>query len=389
MHFSEELLQSYRDGEVDVAGRTTLRDHLNNCDLCRSRLEKVSARRNFVFARLAELPSDPRPPSAPSVLGRVQERIETEQEKKMWQTMFSKRYRPVWASVVVLVVLVITLTVPPVRVVAGKFLKLFRAQQVETVYVDSQQLSEQLKKLRSSSELQKLMAGGLRVEPEGERQRVESAAEAGRLAGILVRSPGALAAPKEWIVQPASEVSMQIDLARVRAILDEIGRQDVQLPGNLDGTTVSVQVPRSIVALFGPCGDASVSSKPEDPDRLAWRYRDCFVFSQVLSPTVTAPGAIDINEVASAMLQVLGMTSEEAEAFSQTIDWSATLVVPVPRNVSSAETLWVDGVRGSLVLQKVGNDTRFLLVWIKNEIVYTLNGWGGKEKALSIAESLS
>jgi hypothetical protein len=389
MHIREELLQSYRDGELNAPEETRLREHLAACPQCRRQFESLLVRRDFLSARFSRLPSDPAPPATQTVFCRIQERIETEMERKsMWQTLFSRKYRPVWASLVVVAVLAVTLTVQPVRVLAGKFLRLFRAQQVETVYVDTSQLGEQLKKLRSSSELQKLIAGSFRVEPEGEKEKVESAAEAGRLAGIEVRAPKALAAPSEWIVQPASHVSMDVDLAKVRAILDEIGRQDVQLPGNLDGTNIDVDVPRAVVALFGPCGEASVSAQAEDPDRLAWRYRDCYVLSQVLSPTVTAAGGLDIDEVATAMLQVLGMTAEEAQAFSQTVDWTATLVVPVPRNVSSAETLSVDGVRGSLILQKVGSDTRFLLVWIKNEIVYTLNGWGGKERALSIAQSL-
>jgi hypothetical protein len=108
--------------------------------------------------------------------------------------------------------------------------------------------------------------------------------------------------------------------------------------------------------------------------------------TQALSPTVSAPGGLNIDEVATPLLQVMGMTEAEAKEFSQTVNFTTTMLVPVPRNVSSAETVSVDGVKGNLI--RYSGSERFLLIWIKNEIIYSLNGVGDKEKALSIANSL-
>ncbi len=110
------------------------------------------------------------------------------------------------------------------------------------------------------------------------------------------------------------------------------------------------------------------------------------MLTQVLSPTVSAPNGLNIDEIATPLLQVMGMTQSEAKEFSQTVDWTTTMVLPIPRNVSSAETVSVDGVKGNLIRYSGGE--RFLLIWIKNEVVYSVNGVGDNEKALAIANSL-
>ncbi len=306
----------------------------------------------------------------------------------MWQTPFSRKYRPVWASLLVVAVVVVVLTVPPVRALAARLLYLFRAQEIQTVYVDGQKLEQQMQKLRSSPEMAQILAKDLRVEPDGEKHEVTSTVQASQEAGIQVRAPKGLNAVK-WYIQPGAKIGMDVDLSRVRAVLDEMGNADVELPPGLDGAKVNFDIPASVVGFFGDCpgpGGVGIASPEEPPSPRRFLSSGCFMLTQVLSPTVSAPGGLNIDEVATPLLQVMGMTQAEAKEFSQTVDFTTTMLVPIPRNVSSAQTVTVDGVKGNLILYS--GSERFLLIWIKNEIVYSLNGVGDREKALAIANSL-
>jgi len=314
---------------------------------------------------------------------RIQERIETKMEMtNMWQTAFSRKYRPVWASLLVVAVFVIVLTVPPVRALAARFLYLFRAQEIQTVYVDGQKLEQQMQKLRSSPEMAQILSKDLRIEPKGERHEV-TIVQASQEAGIQVRKPTGYEAAK-WFVQPGSKISLDVDLSRVRAILDEMGNTDIELPPGLDGAKVNFDLQPGVTGFFGDC-TGSQGLRAEEGRRL-YLGPGCFMLNQALSPTVSAPGGLNIDDVATPLLQVMGMTEAEAKEFSQTVDFTTTMLVPIPRNVSSAETVTVDGVKGNLV--RYSGTERFLVIWIKNEIIYSLSGMGDKEKALEIANSL-
>ncbi|MFB3904102.1 MAG: zf-HC2 domain-containing protein [Acidobacteriota bacterium] len=386
MHIDQALLHAFRDEELSPAEQSRVLAHLTECDSCREALEAARARARHTAACFEILDSGSVLPTAASLRNRIQQRIETRMEiTNMWQKPFSRKYRPVWASLFVLAVVTVLLMVPPVRALAGRFLYLFRAQEIQTVYVDGQKLEQQMRKLRSSPEMAQILAKDLRVEPKGERHAVASTAEAAQEAGIQVRVPRALQAVK-WYVQPGAKISMDVDLARVRAVMDEMGNTDIELPPALDGAKINFDLQASVVGFFGDCSE-SAFGLPGEAGRRLYLGPGCFMLTQALSPTVSAPGGLNIDEVATPLLQVMGMTESEAREFSQTVDFTTTMLVPIPRNVSSAEIVMVDGVKGNLI--RYSGSERFLLIWIKNETIYSLNGVGDKAKALEIAGSLA
>jgi hypothetical protein len=390
MHIEKGLLMAFVDRELPDGQRKEVESHLRRCETCRDRLAQIEDIHGSVSEWFAGLSEDQRPASFAAARERLQERIIAETEMKtMWTSVFSRKYRPVWASLMVIVVVVMALAAPPVRALAGRLLQLFRAQEVRTVYVDTDKVKQQMDKLRTSSDLEKLLASTVKVDSQGEPETIQSPTAAGAQAGIEVRLPKRLGAPVKTLLMPASEVSMQVDRDRVQAILDDLGRSDVELPASLDGATINVSIPRAVVSFFGECGPSGGSS-PEEVNQEVNQSRDCTVLYQVMSPTVTAPAGLDLNRTAAAMLQVLGMSKEEAEEFAGSVDWTSTLIMPVPRQITSAETVMVDGVKGSLITQNRRQTApRFMLVWIKGEIIYSLSGFGSKEDALAIAGSLS
>ena len=115
---------------------------------------------------------------------------------------------------------------------------------------------------------------------------------------------------------------------------------------------------------------------------------NCTYLIQAPSPTVSVPPDLSMSDIAEAALELAGMSPAEARSFCQTVDWSSTLVVPIPRNSSSYETVTVDGVEGTLITETLSLGNRYSLMWIKNGVIHSLAGHGNSSDALSLAAAL-
>jgi hypothetical protein len=119
------------------------------------------------------------------------------------------------------------------------------------------------------------------------------------------------------------------------------------------------------------------------------RLPHCTTLVQMPSPEVNAPPGLNVAQVGEAYLQLLGMDAEEARAFSESVDWTSTFVVPIPRYGTSTETVSVDGVEGAFIQQDLRDHAKqYLLMWVKEGILYALTGPGGLEDALRVAGSI-
>jgi hypothetical protein len=117
--------------------------------------------------------------------------------------------------------------------------------------------------------------------------------------------------------------------------------------------------------------------------------KDCIVLMQLASPTIEAPNELPIADLGAAFLQIMGMSPEEAANFSASLDWSSTLVIPVPRNEADYREVSVDGVTGTLIQEASGrHGGGFVLMWVKDGILYGFTGSGDGSQALEMANSL-
>ena len=390
MHLNDGQLRAYLDDDLAPPERARAAEHMAKCQTCRDQREALSGRAAAVAARMASLdpsPLEARLPSS-SAYQHFREHITRKEQQSMLQKLFSHQYRLVWAALGVIAILGIALAFPGVRAIANSFLGLFRVEQFTVVQVNPGDLPEQL---GSSSQFEQLIAKNVQLEELGDPAEVSSAKEAGGLAGIPVRLPSALEDQPQLMVQPGARASFEIDLPLVQALLNEIGQEDIQLPSSLDGATVEMELPASVTAGYGDCHFDSEAARESgiDPDDPRPRMPDCITLVQMPSPTISAPPGLDIAEVGEAFLQVMGMSPEEAAQFSQTVDWTTTLVIPIPRYGTNFEEVSVDGVKGTLILQNFDNHAgQYLLIWVKNDILYALTGQGDGSEALTIANSI-
>lgn len=92
------------------------------------------------------------------------------------------------------------------------------------------------------------------------------------------------------------------------------------------------------------------------------------------------------------MLKLLGLSDEEARKFSESIDWTSTLVVPLPvdHRMQFSE-VDVNGVKGNLFIARGLRDREipaYNLLWIRDGILYALMGQGSEVEAIAIANSI-
>ena len=390
MHLSDGELRAYQDHALSEPGAERARAHLAACARCQEKADQLVTRASQVERRLATLA--PGSNEAPISAGRARTQLEIknsrEEELTLFQKIFSKPYRPAWIVGGIVAILAIALLFPPVRAAANSFLGLFRIEQFTVVQVNPGDLPKQL---GSTSSFENLISDSVKIEELGDPQEVANATDAGALAGIPVRLPSNLTEELKLVVQPGAKATFQIDLPRVRAVLDEIERSDVVLPDEIDGATVEVVLPTSVSASYGTCDQTSEAAREAgaDPDDPSSIRAFCTTLVQMVSPSVSAPPGLDVAGLGQAFLQLMGMSADEAAKFSQQVDWSTTLVIPIPRYGADYEDVVVDGVPGTLIHQSLEEHApEYLLIWLKDGIVYALTGPGDGAKALEIAASL-
>jgi hypothetical protein len=190
-------------------------------------------------------------------------------------------------------------------------------------------------------------------------------------------------------VQDSSAFEFTIDRKLAQGLLTDAGFTDVTLPKSLDDQPITVELPASVSAAYGVCPTPDMAeTEPENVDFRA--ARECVILAQLPSPTVTAPPDLDVAQLAQIGLQFIGMSETEARQMSEAVDWATTLVIPIPRNAASVTEVSVDGVTGTLLTRypDEGMPDRYTLLWVKNEIIYAISGYGYSSEALQLASQL-
>lgn len=395
-HLNDGQLRAALDGELD----SDEMKHLESCQQCQSRQKLLEAQISQTVERLRFLssPTQDRDVSTSSAWKKFNHEKLAQKETSMFQKLFASPLIKYGASAALVIALV--LSFPSTRALAGELLNLFRVQRVTVVPVDFTGL-EQLDD-ETGPDISELFADSVTMKDEpGDAVTVATVEEASQMAGFNVRAPQNLA-PSRISVMDGAAFSLTIDRDKAQALLDEAGRSDLVLPKEVDGADVSVTIPSSVSMAFGTCPEPSSDSEAKreaerETETRATReelYADCIILAQIPSPEVSAPASLDLAKLAQIGFEFTGMSPEEAAEFTSTVDWTSTLVVPIPQNATSNKQVNVDGVTGALIERTVddGDDApQFALFWVKDGIIYTIGGLGDAadaQTALEIANSL-
>jgi hypothetical protein len=287
--------------------------------------------------------------------------------------------RPAWvpalAGAAAAVLMVVAFTLPSVRASAQAFLDLFRVRNFAAVPVSA----ERIQALRQQGvDLETLLGDRFETVKGGQPPRdYPSVDAASTAAGIDALEPGELPrklAFEKVQVREEAVARLTIDTSRLRSVLQSLDLRDVTVPP-IDGQVVEVRVPPVVRQEFSaPDGRARVE------------------LMQARSPEVTLP-PVDRARLAEVGFRVLGLPADEARRFAQSIDWSSTLVVPVPAGGGTFREVEIRGGRGLLVTierqpGQGGDARRTVLLWSEGDRVFGLCGSLDSVDLMRMANSL-
>ncbi len=257
--------------------------------------------------------------------------------------MSTRRIATVGLTLVVAIA--VLMAFPSVRAAAGEFLGLFRVQQFAPISVSTQQLAL-LERLGEEG----LEPGEFVVTQElGEPESVDSPEAAAAVAGFTPRTLPNRGELIRTYVMAGGAGHLIVDLAGARAIVEAAGADPLLLPDSLDGARVDVTVHDSIGQL----------------------YDNGVLLIQSPSPDVNYPADVNPSLLGEALLQVLGTEPAEAQRIAQSIDWTSTLLLPIPQSLGSYREVTVNGVTGVL-LEPFDTDEEAALVWQQDGMVYMM-----------------
>ncbi|MFZ2098135.1 MAG: DUF4367 domain-containing protein [Anaerolineales bacterium] len=387
-HLNDGQLRASLDGELAEAEQ----QHLNSCPNCQARLAQVQHQIRPTGDHLAFLTSHEKEThlDAQAALPSFYHFNSIRKEKTMFRKLFASPVLKIGLAVVL--ILVIVLSVPATRTLAGQFLSLFRVQQVVVVPVDYTGMEQLTGNSALGNQFSQLISTSITAEQKpGAPVTATDAAQASQLAGFTVRLPQGMS-PSRISVEKSSAFSFRLDRAKVQALLNEAGRSDLVLPASIDGAEVSINIPASVSVAYGTCPEPGAQENDSDLSlngSAGRRYPDCVILAELPSPTVSAPADINIAQLAQIGFEFTGMTSDQAAAFTKTVNWTSSLVIPIPKNAATYEQVMVDGVTGTLIQRPADDAPQYILVWIKDGIIYAISSLGSNsQQAIQMANSL-
>lgn len=382
-HLTEGELRASLDDELDAM----LSVHLHTCVACQKQLNEMKQAQLRNAKRLSFLSSEIRAvPSTRSAWVRFTQEYVTKKETSMLKKWFA--FPVARFGVVAILALALLLAFPSTRALASEFLNLFRVQQVTVLSIDPANLESLTGNEALGTQLSELVSSSTVVTDEpGEPVEAANGDEASELAGFIVRLPEAPATSEIYVSDSAAFV-LTVDREKAQALIDGAGREDLALPEAIDGAEISVNIPSAVNASFGTCPEPD-TERSEGPYDMGESYPDCIVFTQMTSPVVNAPEGVDMAQLAQIALEFSGMSSDEAASFAASVDWATTLVIPIPRDASTHSEISVDGVTGTYIQSTNEYAPGYVLLWVKDGILYSISGAGSDTSAaFAIADSL-
>jgi hypothetical protein len=392
-HTEKGTLRAYLDSQLDPGNLAAVEQHVKSCGACERELAALREGAARVRDGLDRLPELPAMDNSAMAWAQFQKTREDWMEKKQNRWSWSRRLSLAGALLGVTVVVVV-LTVAPVRAWAESLLGIFRVERFTILEIDPSTLkanSGQNNQLLNQA-ISRVLSDEVTVTQKPQKaQVVTDAATASKAAGFQVQLlPGET--PSSMLVRSGGAMQMKLNRDRIQSILDEAGRGDLQVPASVDGATVAVRVPAGVLAFYGNCGDlpSRAAGVPRSDDKSQPEPdATCISLTELPSPVVSAPQEIDPAQIAQVALQFLGMSANDAANFTQTVDWTSTLVLPVIRGSSKYEQVHVNGNDAALLRPAHGAESaRFSLMWVDNGIVFNLNGTGDDTTAINLASQL-
>ena len=374
-HPTEGRLLAHIDGELAPSESRDIQAHVDRCEACQAHLNELRGQSEHVSSLLDELAPGPfDTPAYQRTLQTLKLTLDQRRKDSMLEKFrTSKNAQRTAVLIATALVVVGLLSLAPVRALASNFLGLFRVERFTVLDVDPARFEEVANVLDES------MIGETEiVERMGQTYEVASVDEAAEAAGFTPATPGDYyGEPITIEVSEGGTTAFKPDVAALREVFATLGMDPELMPENVDGETFTINVPSGIALAYTYELDGEENN---------------FIVTEMPSPTVDVPDGVDVDALGEAMLQLFGMSPREARRLSQSIDWTTTLVLPIPTDMASVSEITVNGTTGLLFERAdMSNDVDGeggALLWQKDGIMYFVAGTNSSIALLDIAASM-
>ncbi|NDJ53431.1 MAG: hypothetical protein GYB68_10150 [Chloroflexi bacterium] len=185
-------------------------------------------------------------------------------------------------------------------------------------------------------------------------------------------------APTDVVVRTDDVVVFTPELEPLQAAFEALGLDPNLLPAGLDGAEIEASMSGGIMQAYGEIGGSDFYSVMQSP-----------------SPSVDLPDDVDPQQMAVAMLQLLGMSAEEAADLSESFDWTTTLIIPVPTGLDGLQEIEVRGQPGLMFTGEGHWDQeegayfeQAVVTWQENGQIFVVTAEAGPQEALLFANTL-
>ena len=256
------------------------------------------------------------------------------------------------------------LSVPAVRASAQSFLALFREVRFAAVSVDRARIEAGIERLGDGSlSVERLVGDHVQIlEDGGPPSPVQSPDEASALAGYAVHVPTDVKqmTVSRMMVIPKRGIRVIANTDRLQDVMDVMGISDLTAPRAMNGATIGIHI-------------APVVAMQYDGDGFEME------FVQTPTPRLEVPDTVDVRALGEIGLRLIGLNPLEARRFADAIDWTSTLVLPVPPLVEQFEQVLVAGHPGlwmRTAAPGVGEKHTGIVLWSAAGRVYGLKAVG-------------
>lgn len=373
--YDEGTIRAYLDNALSAEEQHAVAVHLATCATCQDRVQAMRVQSEQVRALLEKPGVLPDPQRALSYIkheiasghsqidrgysaamtGSENRRMDMQKSNQSW----FRQYRALFAGIAAVVLVVGLLALPPVQALADQFLQVFRVQKVMFVPVSSERM-EELDAIDLGESNLFLGEPEMLREPAPPRE-FDSVGAAEDAIGYAVAEPDMLPTTPistEVVVQSEAAVQFQVDVETSRQVLELLDIQDVTIPDALGDKPITVELPETVMIAY----------HGEEYDmRLI----------QGNNPDVSLPEGVELAELSKAMLRVLGMDEQQAEALSREVDLSSTLVFPFPADLENISQVTIGDSQGLLIRAGGDDNDRYKQIyWHSGDHFYVLTSEG-------------
>lgn len=347
------LLLTYLDGELGENQTRHLEKHLEECRYCTRRLQGLAETQQICHEQI-------------DLLQEYYQGIEIKGQQEVWQHIEktipvrrgvkTMKLRKAGVAAAIIAALTLVFSIPSVQVMANNFLQVFRVQQVETLTLTAQDIHSIQASLTNGNDSLDIEQFG-KVEAVGERE-VTKVSEA-ELADLDFDPLLPAEAAVEMEREDVPDVRMTLDVDGVNDFMKSLGGQDM-LPEELDNQTFAMVIPEQLVI-----------------------YYDHGSIMQGPSPELQVPAGVDVNQVASVMIDLPIWPESVRMQLKAVNDWTNTLLIP--DTDGQARKISINGQQGVLVSE---HDTCWL-IWKQGDLLLIAQDYeGDADRLISTCESL-